>query len=278
MSRRLIFILAIAMLATACTNSLGRSVPECDSVRTSMVLQVQSVPGASYVSCINGLKTGWTYRDLEARNGYSVFWLDSDRLGDTFITVENLLSCDVGNAVESQSEYPAVRLFKDVVAETTVEVVVVPEGTIGRSLEYAAEIATELEDTTFRGRATEVSVSWAIDPTAVRVSKAAAAGAHVVIISVRDAEEGTVTLLLHGQTQEREGDLDDAIDAIEDVETKASYQGNWYYVFDGGCVVYTFDAEGASVDTIENDIGIALGLFDADALRQTARDAGYNLP
>jgi hypothetical protein len=243
-----------------------------------MVLQVQAVPGSAYVACINGLKTGWTYRDLKARNGYSVFSLDSDRLGDTFITVENLLSCDVGNAVESESDLPSVRFFKDVVSETTVEVVVVPEGTIGRSLEYAAEIATELEDTTFKGRATEVSVSWAIDPTAVRVSKAAATGAHVIIISVRDAEEGTVTLLLHGQTQEREGDLDHAIDAIEDVETKASYQGNWYYVFDGGCVVYTFDAEGASVDTIENDIGIALGLFDADALRQTARDAGYNLP
>jgi hypothetical protein len=49
-------------------------------------------------------------------------------------------------------------------------------------------------------------------------------------------------------------------------------------VFEGGCVVYTFDAEGAGVDTIEDDIDLTLGLFDADALRQTARDAGYNLP
>lgn len=278
MSRRLILVAALAIVAAACTNPLGRSIPECDTVRSSMVLQVQAVPGSAYVACINGLKAGWTYRDLEARNGYSIFSIDSDRLGDTFITIENVLSCDFSDAVETESQYPSVRLFKEVVAETTVEVVVVPEGTIGRSLEYAAEIATELEDTTFRGRATEVSVSWAIDPTAVRVRKAAAAGAHVIIISVRDAEEGTVTLLLHGQTQEREGDLEHAIDAIEDVETKASYQGNWYYVFDGGCVVYTFEAEGPSVDTIEDDIGIALGLFDANALRQTARDAGYNLP
>ncbi len=278
MSRRLIFILAIATLATACTNSLGRSVPECDSVRTSMVLQVQSVPGASYVSCINGLKTGWTYRDLEARNGYSVFWLDSDRLGETFVTVENLLSCDVGNAVESQSDLPSVRFFKDVVSESTVEIVVVPEGSVGETLEWAAEITRELEGETIKGRLTDVSVSLANDSTATRVSRAAATGAHVIIISVRDAEEGTLTLLVHGQTQEYQGDLDDAIDAIEDAETRSSYRGNWYYVFDGGCVVYTFDAEGASVDTIESDIGIALGLFDADALRQTARDAGYNLP
>ena len=47
---------------------------------------------------------------------------------------------------------------------------------------------------------------------------------------------------------------------------------------DGGCVVDTFGAEGSGVDTVESDIGLALGLFDANALRQTARDAGFNLP
>ena len=271
-------VLAIAMLATACANSLGRSVPECDSVRTSMVLQVQSVPGASYVACINGLKTGWTYKDLEARNGYSVFWLNSDRLGDTFVTVENVLSCEVSGAVESRTDVPSVRFFKDVVSESTVEIVVVPEGTVGQTLEYAAEITRELEDMTIKGRVLEVTVALANDSTATRVSRAAATGAHVMIIGVRDAEEGTLTLLLGGQTQEYQGDLDHVIDAIEDAETRSSYRGSWYYVFDGGCVVYTFDAEGASVDTIEDDIGLALGLFDANALRETARDAGFKLP
>jgi hypothetical protein len=224
------------------------------------------------------LKTGWSYQDLEARNGRSVFWLNSDRLGDHFITVENVLSCDVGVATESEFEAPSVRLFKDVVSETTIEVVLVPEGTVGRTLEYASEISAELEATTIEDRAIEVSVALANDSTAVRVSRAVAAGAHVIIISVRDAEEGTLTLLVKGQTQEREGDLDQAIDAIEDAEARPSYRGNWYFVFDGGCVVYTFDAEGAGVDTIESDIRLALGLFDADALRQTARDAGFNLP
>ena len=278
MNRRLIFVLALAMLAAACSNSLGRSVPECDSVRGSLVLQVQSVPGSAYVSCINGLKTGWTYRDLEARNGYSVFWLNSDRLGETFVTVENVLSCDVGNAVESESDVPSARFFKDVVSESTVEIVVVPEGTVGRTLQWVQTVTRELEDTTIKGRVTALSVSLANDSTATRVSRAAATGAHVIIIGLRDAEEATLTVLVRGQTQEYQGDLDHVIEAIEDAETKSSYRGNWYYVFDGGCVVYTFDAEGASVDTIEDDIGLALGLFDAEALRQTARDAGFNLP
>lgn len=278
MSRRLLFVAAIALVAAACSNPLGRSVPECDTVRGSLVLEVQAVPGSAYVSCINGLKTGWTYRDLEARNGYSVFWLDSDRLGDTFITVESVLSCDVSGATESTFENPSVRFFKDVVSETTVEIVIVPEGSVARTLEYAAEISAELEATTIKGRATSVSVALANDPTATRARRAAAAGAHVIIISVRDAEEGTLTVLLKGQTEEGQGDLDHVIDAIEDAETRSSYSGNWFYVFDGGCVVYTFDAEGPSVDTIEDDIGLALGLFDANGLRQTARDAGYNLP
>lgn len=278
MSRRLMLVAALAMVAAACANPLGRSVPECDTARGSMVLQVQSVPGAAYVSCINSLKTGWSYRDLEATNGRSVFWLDSDRLGDMFITVETVLSCDRGGATESEFEAPSVRLFKDVVSVTTIEIVLVPEGTFGLTLEYVAEISTELEATTIKDRAIEVSVDLANDSTAARVSRAAAGGAHVIIISVRDTEEGTLNLLVNGQAQERKGDLDQAIDAIEDAEPRPSYRGNWYFVFDGGCVVYTFDAEGSGVDTIESDIGLALGLFDANALRQTARDAGFTVP
>ena len=73
-------------------------------------------------------------------------------------------------------------------------------------------------------------------------------------------------------------DLDDAIDTIEDAESESTYVGNWYYVFDSGCVVYTFDAEGQSVTTIEADVETALSLMDAEELRQLARDAGFRLP
>jgi hypothetical protein len=110
------------------------------------------------------------------------------------------------------------------------------------------------------------------------VSAAVASGAHVITVSIRDAEEGTLTVILSGQPQEYEGKLDQVIDAIEDRTARPSYRGTWYYVFEGGCVVYTFDAEGPGVDTIERDIELALGLFDAEGLRRVARDAGYTLP
>ena len=49
-------------------------------------------------------------------------------------------------------------------------------------------------------------------------------------------------------------------------------------MFEGGCVVYTFDAEGPGVSTIESDIEHALGLYNAEELREMARDVGYNVP
>lgn len=271
-------VLALGLVVSACAVPLGRSVPECESIGTTLVLEVQSVPGSAYVSCINGLKTGWDYRHLEARSGYSVFSLDSDRWGDGFVKVESVLSCNVGDAKGTGVGDLPIQLFKDVVSETTVDIVVVPEGTAEVTLYYAADVKAGLDDLTIKGRVAEVSVSMSNESTADRASKAAATGAHVIVVSIGDAEEGTLTLILDGQQQEFDGDLDQAIEAIEDAETESSYRGNWYYVFNGGCIVYTFDAEGPGVDTIEADIDIALGIFDADALRQTARDAGYRLP
>ena len=278
MIRKWALALAIGVLASACANPIGRSVPECESVGSSMVLQVQSVPGSSFVSCVNALKAGWSFEHLEARSGYSVFRLDSDRWGDSFLEVESVLSCDVGAATGSGVEDLPVQLFRDVVSETTVDIVVVPEGTSATTRVYSAEIRSQLEAISAKGRTAEVTVSNSDAPTAARVSAAAASGAHVISISIRDAEEGTLTLILSGQEVEYEGDLDQVIDAIEDAETESSYRGKWYYVFEGGCVVYTFDAVGPGVDTIEADVELALGLFDADALRQSARDAGFDLP
>jgi hypothetical protein len=278
MSRKLSLMVAIGLLLSACAVPLGRSLPECDSVKTSVVLEVQSVPGSAYVSCVNGLKTGWNYQHLEASSGRSVFWLDSDRLGDSFVTIENVLSCDVGAATRADFYDSPIRLFKDVVSETTLDIVLVPEGGDNVTKDYVTEVQVQLQNTEIKGRIISATVSTSNESTAARVSRAIASGAHVMIISPRDAEEGTLTLLLSGDPLEYEGNFDQVVDAIEDVETQSSYRGKWYHVFEGGCIVYTFDAEGPGVDTIERDIGLALGFYDANELRQIARDAGYNLP
>jgi len=278
MSRQLLLVFAIGLVVSACSLPLGRSAPECDEVATAAVIEVQSVPGSAFVSCINGLKTGWDYRDLEVRSGRSVYWLDSDRMGEAFVTVENVLSCDVGSAVGSEVDDLPIQLFKDVVSETSVEIVIVPEGTTATTRVYAVEVMSELDDVTIKGRTTTVSISNSNETTAARVSKAAATGAHVLTVSVRDAEEETLTLMLSGNPLEFEGTLSQVIDAIDEVETQSSYRGKWSFVFDGGCIVYTFDAQGSGVETLESDIALALGFSDANVLRELARDAGYKLP
>jgi hypothetical protein len=279
MKRLAILLALLALVASGCATTLGRSVPECDDAQGTLILSIQSVPGSQYVSCIFGLKAGWKYQDLKAESGESFYTLDSDRMGDGFVRVENVLSCDVGDAVLEDELDTGVALWKDVEAEIDVNIVIVPEGPSDRTSTRGVEIALKLEDSEIRGRAVVVSSSRPDESTRARIDQAAASGAHVIIIGIRDAEEGTLTLLIRGTNVEIEvDDLDDALEAIENAESESSYTGTWYYEFDSGCVVYTFNAEGSGVATLDEDIQTALSLYNAEALRESARDAGYQLP
>jgi hypothetical protein len=284
MRRMVLGAVLLVGLTTACVNPLGRGVPECDTsqLTSSMVIQVQSVPSAAYVSCIYGLKTGWTYEDLDARSGRSVFRLDSDRMGLRFLTVEALPSCEPTGlpTALADDDYPGVELFKDIESESSVDVVIVPEGPAGATVSRALEISAELEDTQIKDRDVNVSISSGDDPTRQRIDAAAANGAHVIAISIRDAEEGTLSVRLAGTSAAEElsvNGLGSAVDRITAVETPPIYRGKWYFVFDGGCVVYTFNARGPGVSTLEDDVNLVLGLFDAEALRRVARDEGFDL-
>jgi hypothetical protein len=279
MKRLAIPLAVLALVASGCTTPLGRSVPECDDAAGTLILAIQSVPGSPYVSCIFGLKAGWKYQNLKAEAGQSFYTLDSDRMGDDFVRVENVLSCEVGDAVLEDELDTGVALWKDVEAEIDVNIVIVPEGPSDRTASREFEIGVELEDAEIKGRAVVVSSSKPDESTRTRINQAVASGAHVIIISIRDAEEGTLTLLVRGTDVEIQvDDLDDALEAIEDAESESSYTGNWYYKFNGGCVVYTFNAEGSGVATLDEDIQTALLLYDAEALREFARRSGYRMP
>lgn len=282
--RRTTLALAAVALASSCANPLGAGVPECDpsQLSSSMIVQIQAVPDATYVPCIYGLLTGWDYYPVEARSGRAVYYLNSDRMGLFFLTVEVLPSCQptgIPTAFEDE-DITEVELFKDVEAESTVEIVLVPEGPAGATVARALDIDEELEELEIKDRAVVVEISSGGEATTDRINQAAGGGAHVIAISIRDAEEGTLTVRLAGTAATDELSVDnlgDAIDEIEDVETPPTYRGKWYFVFAGGCVVYTFNAEGPGVETIEDDVLIALGLFDAEALREVAREEGFDI-
>ncbi len=292
-----LFILCIGLLLTSCGN-VGRDLPDCDDPTSSLVLSVQSVPGTAFAPCITGLKTGWEYEHLEAQSGQSVFYLDSDRLGgggrdpleNPFLKVSLLPACDVSEAVEVESDEPGVPLFVDVEVVLEVPITIVPDSRSLPTLIYADRLQGHLAGTVISDRPVVVSVDRTLRDTSHRIAEAHISGHAVVVVSARDAEETTLTLLLPGNDSELVGvkvktaelssdalDLGIVVDKLEDVTSEASYVGSWYYPFAGGCVTYTFDAHGVGVGTVESDVQAALGLFDAEALRQQARDAGYDL-
>lgn len=279
MRLRLAALVALALLAAGCSRTLGRTMPECDAGSATMVLAVQSVPSSDYVSCVAGLKAGWEYEDLEAETGRSYYSLDSDRMGMGFVQVQNLESCSVGEATLTATDPRGIELWQDVQSNVNVEIVVVPEGSTMATSSRAVEVILQLRDQVVNGRPIVVTPAASDEATSSRIEDAAARGAHIVVVTLRDTEEGTLTVQLSGSDEEFKVEgVDDALDMIEDVEEEPSYTGTWSYVFDSGCVVYTFDAQGPGVDTIEEDVDRALSLFDAEEFRQLARDAGYRLP
>ncbi len=278
--RNVLVALAVAStLLAGCATELGAVVPECDRASGTMVLAVQSVPGSRYVSCVESLPVGWDYRNLTARSGKSQYILDSDRMGDGFLIVDNMRSCDRTDAELDAEPIPGVELWKDVDVRTTVSVALIPEGPTFATIERSDAILAELDGTEVRGREISVEPYAGQETTRARIDAALADGAHAVIIGIRNVEDGTLGLRLRGSEAEiTVDDIDDLVDEIEDVETESSYLGNWYFVFEGGCVRYTFDAEGPGTARLDDDARSALGLYDAEELRQVARDLGFDIP
>jgi hypothetical protein len=262
-----------------------------------MVLSVQAVPGTAFAPCIEHLETGWEYRDLEAQSGQSIFSLESDRLGgggpgfeeNPFLKVSLLPSCDVSGGVEVESDEPGVPLFVDVEVDLDVPITIVPDSRSLPTLIYADRLQENLDGTVISGRPVVVGIDRTFSDTSQRISAAQQSGHAVVVVSARDVEDTTLTLLLPDSDIELVGlkvntaplsptaiDLGIVIDELEGVTAEASYVGSWYYLFSNGCITYTFDAHGSGVSTIESDVQAALGLFDAEAFRQVARDAGFD--
>ncbi len=111
-----------ALLLSGCVapaSSLIGQVPACSvgdegAAASGVVLMAQSVPTASQVPCVEGLPIGWQFSGLDARNGSSRFWLDSDRDGARAIEVQLTESCDTTGATEIPSDRDDMRRLERV--------------------------------------------------------------------------------------------------------------------------------------------------------------------
>jgi hypothetical protein len=103
----------VALAGCANAYSFASEVLACkagdDRVPTNgVILMAQSVPTASWVPCMKALPLGWSFRDMEARNGSASFSLYSDRSdpdGPPTIQVLFTESC----ATEGASRVPSDR-------------------------------------------------------------------------------------------------------------------------------------------------------------------------
>ena len=274
----MVAVLGTALALPGCGNPLGINTPVCDKSSSALILSAQALPGTAFVPCINSLRTDWMYEDLHAERGRAEFALGSLGMGMYFLRVRLEPTCDTSGAKPVPSDEPGAPLLVDVRSDDEVEIVVVPNDEGVEVSRYATSLVRKLDGTVLGDRTLSVHLDRTSAPVSARIATAHQAGATVLLVTVRDSEERTVTILLPGEDNERGGvALADITDNLRRITKPATYTGTWYYPFRNGCVTYTFNAHGSGVATIENDVKAALGLYDAEAMRQEAREAGYDV-
>lgn len=278
MNRRHVLAVLLLSLAAAGCSRVGVGLPSCDTPpsRPSVagILSLQAVPHAEFAPCIRSLKLGWDEVDFHVESGLAR--LRIGREFSRFLDVTLTPSCDVGDATRMPSGLTGVDRYEDITrVDPEIGVTLIPTGERPRI--YALALADKLSGTTIHDRPIRFTVDEDIDYLArQRVNQALFTDQYVWIISDLDIEEGT--LEMRGQQEEataRGISADEALDRIEAMTPEVSYRGNWYLVFDGGCITYDFDAHGVVAETIEQDVEEAIGLYPNEELRDAARHAGY---
>lgn len=277
MRRRWVALIALALGLSACAN-LGAELPRClesgASLPGSIVLEAQAVPTARYGPCISQLEPGWEANDLRAESGRAWLWIDSDRMGDRFLTVTLQQSCDLSVAVSADSGLDGIDLYLDLdTPETIATLVVVPVAE--RQLEYAIDLVDQLRDAGLAARGWEAFGR----PLSERISGVLEAGYVALIVDDADVEAGTVAVRTPEALRDEEPGvtLDQLTQRFGTPEGVEVYRGQWYYVFEGGCVVYDFNAVGPGSADLENLVAEALDFAPLEQLREIARRDGFDI-
>ncbi len=276
---KLLFLLLLsAMAASSCASDhLGLGEADCSSlvgdVSSSNVMTVQAVPTAKYAPCLDELRLGWDSVEWFAESGRAGIRIARDF--DTFLTATVIETCDTSEAVAVDSGQPDMQRFEDIESQQAeIEIVIVPSGE--QPLGAARQLAEQLNGVQIGNRPVAYTIDTAIDdPVGSRSELALSRGVFVWIIDELDVEEGTVQLRSNKPAATGRGLVPgDALDLIEGASPGVFYRGSWFFTFEGGCIIYDFDATGILAETIAADAENAIGFFPALEFRQGARDAG----
>lgn len=278
MRRQALLLVALALAASACGSSLGRSIIECsldlEQPNGTTIISAQAVPSADFLPCIEALRPGWDFEHVAPESGRVWFALDSDRLGDRFVQVTLTEACSVGAAVPQLSNQPGADYYIEVLEDrSTVPLTIVPIA--ARHREYAYSAAAVLTGKVVDGHRVEATVSDADEPASDRIALAITTGYPVLIVD--DIEMNTATLSFREPDGDEEAGLvvDDVVEELQGTLGDPVYRARWYYVFQDSCIEYDINAAGPGAERAPRDIAQAIGFYDLTDLKELAIEAGY---
>lgn len=106
----LVALAAAASVSTVGCAALREAAPACVDARR-VALVAQSVPGAAYVPCIDGVRPGWHTESFRAVSGHTRFSLVSDRDAHHPVDVDLRSGCSVGDATPTTPRGEGVRTY-----------------------------------------------------------------------------------------------------------------------------------------------------------------------
>ncbi len=280
MSRRTaIAVATLTVLVSAC-GRLGTGLPACDTPtqnpNAATVLTLQAVPTAEFSPCINAIHLGWDEVEFDVES--DLMRLEFGRELSSFLEVRLTPACEIGDAVGMASGIEGISRYEAITQVTNeIRVTVIPAAERPRI--HAKSLAEELDGARVDDRPVVFTIDEDIEDSVLsRVNKALITDQFAWIIDDLDIDEGTLEMRATPDGEGARGiDIDDALDRMDDMIDDVRYEGQWFFVFEGGCITYDFDAEGSVATSIAADAEEAIGFYTNADLLGTARSAGYEL-
>jgi hypothetical protein len=272
-------MIVVALLGTGCGRGVG--LPSCETAPSNpdsaTLLALQAVPTADYAPCLNSVKLGWD--DVDYRFESGMVTIEIGRELSAFLEVRLTEKCDIGSAIPVPSGMPDVARYEAIdQVVSDIRVTIIPTGERPRI--HALMMAKDLEGIRVEDRPVIFTVDEEIDFSVLtRVNDALFTNDYVWIIDDLDTEEDTLEMRRSANSDEgaRGLSVEEALHRIEDMTPEVRYKGQWYLVFNGGCITYDFNAGGTVAETIADDVEDAIGLYPNGELREEGRRHGYEL-
>ena len=280
MSRKAVLAGVVMTLLLSACGRLGTGLPACDTPsndpNSATVLTLQAVPEAAFSPCVNSIPLGWDEVEFDVES--DLMRLELGREFSSFLEVRLTPSCDVSSATETASEVAGIARYESInEVKDEIRVALIPNAE--RPQIYARTLMEQLEGARVDDRPVTFTIEDDVDfSVRSRVNKALFTNDYVWILGDLDIDEGTLEMRA---TPDGEGwrgiEVDDALDLIEEMTPEVRYEGQWFFVFEGGCITYDFDAEGNVASTVAEAASAAIGFYSNAPLRDAAEDAGYRL-